>query len=387
MLELVLDCSSEISQMLLIGNLSNLNKLVSERDGIKTNISGSPAWIHGLSMNYDENLRSIITFLEINLHQPFPSSFFTTLRSTKMIRLTNYSNKLASAYFEDLAIGLRSMASLERLDLVHIPLSSFPDNLQRLRLQDCPMEHAEVHSFWNSLHSLSRLEDLQLSFSYNYDEMRPIISLDLSILPQYPRLRNLQIKNDESNETVNRFCATVLRTSPSFEVVRLIGVYISNDDILQTSTKSLHTFVLTNCPDIGDCIEWSNVTALLECNPKLGILQRGFNLNLPPFTYEDIDKISTSCPNLTTLEIIKSDMHPEEWCRVFGGVGLTSLRWLYSKASNVRHNEIVREITKVESDDFGELFKVDLYKFQKLKNKDLRNCRTMSLLETISVET
>ena len=165
-----------------------------------------------------------------------------------------------------------------------------------------------------TLCQINELEDLRLSFepeSLHYIQSTFSLTQLAQITQAHlPNLRVLQICTTQRvSQLLTLFCSRLLRICSSLEELKLYGVGLTDEIILDTATRSLQKISLSGHTMIGfsaaeifaglaepaEQIQWSTLSSLFERNPNITTLRLAFDLRLPPLTYNDIERLSKTC--------------------------------------------------------------------------------------------
>jgi hypothetical protein len=171
------------------------------------------------------------------------NTFFASLHHTKKLHLWTADGFYHD--FEELASGINIMPVLEVLS-TDVPLSQIPKTLRRLHLGVIHHSFLEP-DLVSQLFQNHRLQDLRLSFSPRSLQVPDYpLAPQLSQIgePQCPNLRVLHISTDIDSRTIQLLCSNILRVSPSLEDIKLSGMCITNEMILDTVTRSLRNVSL-----------------------------------------------------------------------------------------------------------------------------------------------
>lgn len=135
------------------------------------------------------------------------------------------------------------MPALEDLYLDGIPLSRVPKTLRRLSVK-APHDNLPESEFFVILCQINELEDLRLSFepkSIHYIQLTFSTTQLMQITQAHlPNLRFLQICTTQRiSRLLTFFCSHLLRICSSLQELKLYGVGLTDEIILDTTTRSL----------------------------------------------------------------------------------------------------------------------------------------------------
>jgi hypothetical protein len=174
-------------------------------------------------------------------------------------------------------------------------------------------------------------------------------------------LRILRIHTYKVSKFLEKLCATILLVCSSLEEIKIEGVSVKNQVILNSATCSLRCILLNTYPvnfvDIHEHeteidqsaaeIRWSNLCTLFARNPQISKLELAFNIGLPPLTYEKIRSISKICPQLESMYIHASLSGEDHAAVLKDGNAACRLNWLYSSGSTTAYRDtVIMEVLK-----------------------------------------
>lgn len=341
-----------------------------------------------LVVRFSSLLSQHLSSLEFSINWPVSRTFFASLRCTKKLYLSLNLRKFWTGDLADeTATGIEMMPALEDLCLDGIPVSRVPKTLRRVSL-NAPRDYFPEPEFFVSLCQISELEDLRLSFepedvryiqsTFSHNQLTQITQGHL------PNLRVLQIYTTQRfSRLLTLFCSQLLHICSSLQELKLYGVSLTNETILNTATSSLqkislngHTRISFTVTEIfaglrepAEQIQWNTLFSFLEWNPNITELQLAVDLRLPPLTYTDIVKISKTCPRLNYLWIYAKIIYNAENDMIIeDGRSAYRLRWLYSRSTPTENQAVKKVLEYVGNDTRNRgAFTLNLERFRTLK--------------------
>jgi hypothetical protein len=124
-------------------------------------------------------------------------------------------------------------------------------------------------------------------------------------------------------------------------------------------------------------LQFSSFTSLFERNPALQSVEIMAHQRLGTFSFDDIDRISTYCMNLTDFNLVFFDLTDgqrpplEAFRRTLPIPEVLNLPWVYARSNSPVENEIIRRTVRlVPQDSFETLCMfIDLAEFRRWKEK------------------
>jgi hypothetical protein len=354
--------------------LFDLNSMREERDQFEN-------WL----LSDMKLLFSRVTNLTMNLDQITSPSFLFSLKSLRILNVPHLRSSptpLDPKHHRSPEAIIGRMKSLKGLRIGQGALPPLHKGLEYFYHGNLKPYH-DAPEVWQSFASLPGLLDLDVHFQTdeNFWMLRGQLGQPPEILCL--NLRSLSVVGCNS-WVADQFCASILENARCLEYLRTTGVNYWEHTIDRTSSVSLaglsFNLPIYERPMSERSLQFSSFTSLFERNPALQSVEITDHQRVGPFSFEDIDRISTYCMNLTEVNLVFFDLADEHLPIVENLQGIwpipdvLSLPWLYAR-SNVTSpvkNEIIRRTVRlVPKDSFFETLcvSIDLAEFRRWKER------------------